>query len=59
MTASSQPLSRPDLLGRLATLIDGVRLGYPTRVAFDGPTRQARRSLPTSSRRSCASAAAT
>jgi uridine kinase len=37
MAASSQRLSRPDLLGRLATLIDGVRLGYPTRVAFDGP----------------------
>jgi uridine kinase len=32
-----QTLSRPELLERLAALIDGVRLVHPTRVAFDGP----------------------
>ena len=32
-----QALSRPELLARLAALVEALRLDHPTRVAFDGP----------------------
>lgn len=35
--AEGQRVSRAELLGRLVDLIESVDLGYPTRVAIDGP----------------------